>query len=469
MEPIRLCYIEKQYVHQLHHSIPKGDVFNRPASFEGFLKILLNPLAELYFFPEFNYTIMAENDIGKHGVSGTPYSQINGCNGRIQRNQSDAGLYPYYYPSFEPSIDVSHIFLEQTLSILSVYNTTTATKYTNLMNSFGNLSWDVYLIVIMATLIMSWVIRRKSPSIRTQSIRTSDIAFSHLSNIVTFDIEDWFPRTISILLSFLLFFVINGYSNFIKTDIVVVEKPFLIETYDDIFNNLDKLTPQFAMQDNIHFFKNAKPGSVERQIWDRIKGRSIISRKLADRLGNMTLGKMVELQVSDKAKFIAAAFCGIKTTGLFNPGLDISKDLFPWISQDPSTEVIHFGFPLKAGVNPRFKGKLMTRLQRVMEGGLEWRFLRSMMDLISITFNADVRDDYRTCVESANGKLQMPEIGHHPFKLKNYERVATYFLLFLYVCFAVIGVEVLIQKKQGKVAPTQASNDNNDVNVSKSD
>lgn len=444
MEPIRLCYIGSKSL--LGFDPDEGQVIHRPLHWKGPLKVILNPIAELFFFPQFNYTVIRERIIGKQDSNGN----FSGCNGQLQRNQADAGLYTYYYPSFEPTIDVSHIISEQKLSIFSLYNKTTACNSMEIINSFTNFSWEVYVILVLACWFMACMIRRTSRRIRRQSYRTFDIALAHMSKELTFDIRKTFPRIISLNLSWLLFFIMTGFICLIKTDIVVVDKPSLIETYDDILNNLGRLTPQFSyFIDEFWDFKHGRPESKERQIWERIQGRKIqFPKKLIHRLTNLRFSKTVEIQESETSRLTGAFFCAMKIKHQLHKNKDL-KDLYPWIAKDPSARKIQYGFVMRTGVNSHFRKRLLERLDRVVALGLHERVLRRVMEFLAVDFTDGLdRSQFRKCAESADGKLQMQDVGHNALTITNYRRVLHYLLLFLYICFIVLAVEVFARRKR---------------------
>src|SRR4029077_1163415 len=104
MDSIRLCYFidgkESDFV-RLDQSIRENEILTSKPTFLGYFKQLLDDFAELYYLPNFNYTIQSQRSIGRQVSPGI----FDGCNGLMQRNQTDAGLYVYYYPSYHPDID----------------------------------------------------------------------------------------------------------------------------------------------------------------------------------------------------------------------------------------------------------------------------------------------------------------------------------------------------------------------------
>src|SRR5687768_6965639 len=113
MDLIRLCSLYHEGFVELTNEFSAGRIFTERPRFEGRLQQLFNDLAAVYHFPGFNYTIVSSKFIGRQNEHGN----FSGCNGLMQRNMVDAGLYVYYYPSFEPTLDVSSIISEQKISI----------------------------------------------------------------------------------------------------------------------------------------------------------------------------------------------------------------------------------------------------------------------------------------------------------------------------------------------------------------
>lgn len=237
MDPIRLCFIRINKGVELPEEFQEKVVLPRKPYFTGFFETYMDGFLDIFYLPQFNYTLQGEYKMGIQNSNGT----FDGCNGLIQRGEADAGLYLYYYPSYEDSIDISQITDEREINILSIYNVTNNERYVSILESFNSLSPPVWMVFFLCCFALGYTIRRLTPRLRKRW--TIDVILYHVLRQSPFPGERWFPRFLSLQLSVMVFFVSLVYLCLIKTEIIVVEEPSPVNNYDDIIARLDRSMP----------------------------------------------------------------------------------------------------------------------------------------------------------------------------------------------------------------------------------
>jgi hypothetical protein len=82
------------------------------------------------------------------------------------------------------------------------------------------------------------------------------------------------PRIVFLLMDLFLFYCIFYLTSLIKTDMVVVKPPVLIQSYQDILDS--GVRPLwFAIADDAKEFHQAKQGSLEKRIWQQAEGMGL--------------------------------------------------------------------------------------------------------------------------------------------------------------------------------------------------
>lgn len=436
MDVIRLsCVITYEGFHECSTGTPK--VLLRKPKLKGFFEPFLNVLFDVFLSPSFNYTIEGSDIVGSQDSNGT----FSGCNGKIQRNESDAGLYIYNYPSHESTIDVSNVISEEHISIASTYNMTKPIRDMSVLDSFSSLSWVVWITFMVFSLLMALFLKKMSLKLRRKNI--FDIVSSHVFHQGTFPFRRWYCKVLSLTLSMLAFFILLYYNSVFTTDIVVVEKPPLIQNYDDIIYRLDKgLTPKFMKNHEaiIYHFKKAEQGRKEKTIWQRIQGRDIYtSPSIRTRMLQFKAGKSPEIHTSNNAKMMSGIYCMFKVDKNF---VSYLKGTLPWIATDPTSRKIQRGFVLRRGVNQKFKKHVLLKATQVQQHGLYDYGIEQMVDVERLV-DPLARNVYRVC---NSGILQMPEVDFAPFAMKNFWQLFYLFVLIVSGISVVLVIEVLISK-----------------------
>lgn len=181
---------------------------------------------------------------------------------------------PVMYPMADPSGEIfsyTPVLMEDTMTIFSIYNTTTETHVGDIFSMFSSVStllWIGFILTFFALALVS--------SIGGRLVKKSHSGFwMSLCTLLEQDThQDYFPtgaRYFAVLSSSVmvgLFFIIQYRGGCVSTDLVTIDKPIVIKTYDDIIERrviagFSQKTPEWGK------FAAAPRGSKERKIFER--------------------------------------------------------------------------------------------------------------------------------------------------------------------------------------------------------
>ena len=300
---LRLCIVSVDTLFTINEEVRDGEVTNIKPVLGGNMGSYMNFALEVFWFEGLNYTAI-RLDSNKD------------CLDSIALNESDYMPVPIGLPvpqDFE-KVNPFTILLETKMSMVQAYNRTDHSnmKTDIFTTSITGLNWKVwlYLFILLVGLVFLLKIRqrflkrnflrrhrldfRRKKSINCRDEETSDACFHVISAFcqqACKEYQDSFLNTITSWVYFLSFFLITGYfCNVMSTDMIVVNKPDVIENYDDVFKK-GKVIPTFARQtSDFKHFEEAVNGSREHQFWKQ--------------LNNMYSKKDILVDVRNKPDFI---------------------------------------------------------------------------------------------------------------------------------------------------------------------
>lgn len=170
---------------------------------------------------------------------------------------------PVYYPLIYPddSFTYTPIVYEDIMTIFSAYNVTNGTQTGDLFEMFTQVPyglWIGYFVSFFAfvfiSLIGSRILKQKY-----SSFWMTTCAFLDQDNFPT---DSLFVSVLSTAVMTGMFFMMTYAGNSMSTDLVTVEKPVVITTYDQVIDRgiktiYTKVLPEWER------FSNAPPGSTE--------------------------------------------------------------------------------------------------------------------------------------------------------------------------------------------------------------
>lgn len=469
MEVLRLCVAEVAEIMALDKNYPRGVTNIRP-QFVGDFGFLANFLVEELLVYDVNFTIVQESIFGK-----------GGCQTSIANNESDFGIAMVDYPVDEEYEKVNPFItlFEEPLVILQGYNRTTHdTKFADIIQqSMKSFSMTIWTLLVVLTFFFgllfkirqyteNWKPRKRRlllsrpgveyfPRRKKKPGNSSDPFFQVMSLFMQTDVEDYddaYRRILSLILSIGSFVVITGYfCNLMSTEMVTVEKPVVIESYEDIIAK-QSLIPLFVktLTDYEHF-RDADEGSVEKRFWTIMTTeRSSENKVLLNVEGMETmLSKMIDgafgyhvLIISKMcSEFLRSTACILKEK------LKMFPNILTWTSKDPESPNYQKGILIRQ-TEMKVVRQAIRRGRFVAEAGFVVR-MRNLIDEVlliptELKFgDTSIPTDMRDCASST---LVMDKPGYQAAHLGNFKVFAITCLSLLLMSLALLLFEI-VQKK----------------------
>ena len=176
--------------------------------------------------------------------------------------------------------------------------------------------------------------------------------------------------------------IIEYFCNLMSTEMVVVDKPKILTSFDDIINSDKK--PIFVKQMTTYqHFKYARQGIIERKFWDTMIATRLPESEVLfnptgfeDLLSIAVRGGKGDIVFMITRSFIAP----IRVTScIIRPTIGISLETMTWIAVDPQTPSYPQGFIFRQTDMPLVKAA-MKRSRRFVETGGVFLALRVMTE-----------------------------------------------------------------------------------------
>ena len=276
MIPIKICY---------HFSNCILDFTQRCKDFpytsirSGFV----NPIVEMLLRGH-NSTFVGKTPQVK-SVSDDVLSKLDDvCLESLQKNESDVILMLYSMPTDKEDIKTGPVVDEVKVAMMSFYDFesgSAAKSYS--LDSFLCFSKESIIIFIMLLLIFYCLMALpgnlfcKVDPIRKKHKNLVFFFYSYFAK----NFQNWtghsshFISMLIVMLTLLSFWMNFYYSGEIKTEAVIVKKPNVIESYNDILDN-SAITPIFPrFFDSVLTFKDAPESSLKAKVWKRVLEKGI--------------------------------------------------------------------------------------------------------------------------------------------------------------------------------------------------
>ena len=181
------------------------------------------------------------------------------------------------------------------------------------------------------------------------------------------DYDKFLDRLLSILMTVSFFFLTNIYFGLMSTDLVTVEKPPVISSYQDIMNK-PNMTPVFAASmSDTQEFEDAfadNNDSIQAKFWAKYKDK----REMADT--NADPGKLIGMMQGGADLNRVLIMNGIFIDGVrrvtcrIKTGFKIHENVYTWISRDYSARMQKKGIIMRNGMKPTRQLKKFRRKVR---------------------------------------------------------------------------------------------------------
>ena len=224
-----------------------------------------------------NVSVVVEPLIRTARQDGSPA----GCYGSIYRNESDVSFLPVEYPIKDfDRVDPGQIIFEGPLTILSMYKV--EDKYSIVYQDFLESSLKSFDMSVWSAVVVTFlvfvgllILRKCLNSVKNNTGYSATFeTFSHMIGQDITQFHDRPGKVISIVMTVSFFFIIAFYFNCMSTDLVVVDKPQVINNYRDIMRK--KNMTSFAFTYDYNEFKDAEARSMQHEFWQHIKDTYIM-------------------------------------------------------------------------------------------------------------------------------------------------------------------------------------------------
>jgi hypothetical protein len=266
--PVRICFVY----------IPNAIDMNVLPPYEPPFNFLPNFLFEMR--PALNITWVKEYSMGS--LVNPETLEHDGCIGSIQRNESDTSVNLGWNRYYGSNVTTWTSYFSDKTQIGTMYSTEQignhSTHVMDFLEGYSQTHWIMTLSLLLALCsllhfnLKKIASNRNSPFCKTIDFLTACTLnqHSHCGNI---DMN----RTTNCLYTFmtlLTFFTAYFLTSMIKTEMVALDPPPTIDSYQEI---LDKdIIPLWLEEFSEHdSFKFADKGSIERRIWDRAVERGL--------------------------------------------------------------------------------------------------------------------------------------------------------------------------------------------------
>ena len=472
--PLRVCVANMAQIITLNEKIPVGKVTNIRPSFEGGLGFIGDFLVDTFWFTNFNYTVIEATSFG-----------IGGCQTLIVRNESDMAVALVEVPVNEDYDKVHPMFgiFHEPLIILQGYNLTSRNhNFADILHQSMmafTLSLWIALAVILFLIGLMFKVRQfthnwqhstyfingrflpwKSKPTTRKNQNTSDPFFQVMSLFMhseATDYSDAYRRVLSLVVTITSFVVITGYfCNLMSTDMVIVEKPKVLNSYQDIIDKESIIVLFAKTLTDYEYFRDAREGSIEKRMWDIMtKERSTEDVILFDPQGvDSLIPVLLQGGKGDLVMIISRLFEGpIRSTVCsLRQSFQLMKNIMTYAPKDPWSPVYEKSIIVRQTDIPILK-RGIDRAWHVFEGGLvgyQTRLTKNSVLLpISMTETKDY-DDLRNCISP---ELLVDKPGYQAATLNNFHALAKLYLYALLLSLVVLLMELVVKKTKTSFIP----------------
>ena len=444
--PLRICALKINHLVYPKDYIPINEVTNLGLAFDGSFGFFSTFFAKAMRYPNLNYTLTVTDSFGN-----------DGCEGSISRNESDVTIGMVDFPIKHDYYQVNPVITlyDEPIVIIQAYNRSNKEKeladfFKTSLESFSPSLWTsiAFFVLFMGIMLITRRLLLKN------EMKEDDLRHPYFEAVSTFiqqdekDYPDSYRRVLTLITSVASFILITGYfCNLMSTDMVIVEKPVVINNYDDILAKPGLITYFMKVLADYEHFKYAEKDSIEHKLWTVMTTeRSTESHLVIDAKGYADLipkaidgatGKSVLISSRFVEQMTRRTICGLKyMSGLF-------KDLLSLSTIDPRSKSYQKGVIFRQVDNPILK-TFSKRLRRIVEGGLQDKLLKEFHGRVSlpelIGDNND-SEDLRDCFSSTVVVVQTPEVQAP--RLGNYLLLLKVVSVWLLISFFILIYECI--------------------------
>ena len=186
---------------------------------------------------------------------------------------------PIYYPINDPNGDfIYSIVTEDTITIASFYNMSSESHEGNIFSMFQSVPFELWIgygtsffVFVTVCYVGSWLLKQ-----RLSALWNITCAFLDQDNFPTTSL---FIAILSTVIMLCSFFMESYATNSMSTDLVTIDKPVIVNSYQDIIDReiligLVEQMPEYAA------FKDAPDGSMEAQMFKHAHVLTLVKETL---------------------------------------------------------------------------------------------------------------------------------------------------------------------------------------------
>ena len=459
---MRMCVVNVETVMVLDENIPIEKVTNIKPYFTGSFDFVPNFIIEV-IYKNWNYTVVIASTFGK-----------GGCQTSMANNETDFGAVVVDYPVDEDfeKVDPVITLFEEPLVIVQGYNKTKPNFNVAdiLQVSMTSFPLSIWLVLVFMFLVLGLLFKVRQythhwqpPTLfRIGGLMTwkntaekdenvSDPFFQVWCLIMqteSKDYNDWYRKILSISLTFGSFIVITCYfCSLISTERIVVGKPVLLESYEDIIDKKTVVPVWSASLTDYEHFRDAPEGSREQNLWTimttqraniewvLVKGvKRCIAEMIRGAYGEAVLiiSKMVEEPVR-------ATLCQLKGS------LKLFPDVLTWSVKDPQSPSYQKGVIARKSDAKAIKLGA-RRARHAIENGLVVELRRRMKESMFVPeeFGTTKNPEYHR--ECASDTIVMENPKFQAAELRNFKILGMTCMALVFLSFVVLIIERIVKK-----------------------
>jgi len=481
----RLCFIKSSQVLSLKN-IEEGQVYgcDHKPEFEGITKNIMKSLYDAVISCSiyFNYTFILEEDFGSKDEE---TGQFTGCYGSLYRNESDISLVALDDPFYDyDRVNPHQIMMEYPLTIIQAYNASdTFLKVDIFKEGIHSFPFNIWMLILMTVFYFAFLFfnidyfiektknqrRNRKSFLQIFNEKFKSLfkyiyyCFMHLLNSNFMEFNHFIQNFLGLLLIIFGFLITNYFINLMATELVVVPRPLIHESYSDLIER--NIIPLFPRHFNEYlYFKNAVNSSDMKILWEKsvIKVGNISGLFLPEKYDPGLISwtnKMHEVVIIMNRRSADAAKIGICHLIYFKKSLcpedsneyqSLSK-LHVWDVPDPSAKMISKTISFRQTIERSpVVLNTMTRMRYLFESDLADYLLHHMLEEDLVINELPLMSTFEQISSCKSNTLVMSVPEHKAVMLSN--------LVFLiHTCsYLFIGstiilfIEILIKKYVNK-------------------
>ena len=443
--PLRICTVNIKDFAYPKKSIPINEVTNMEPAFDGPLGFIFEFYTKSMWNRSMNYTLTVTDSFGN-----------DGCEGLISRNESDIALAIVDFPIKHDYSKVNPVItlFDEPIVIIQAYNRSNkADKLADVFKtSLASFSPSLWISIAFFVFAMGIMLSMRQLLLK-KKMKKDDMRHPYFEAVCCFvhhdakDYSDSYRRIVTFITSVASFILIIGYfCNLMSTDMFIVEKPVVMNNYDDVLAK-PGLTTYFAkvLSDHEHF-RDADKDSIEHKLWTVMTtDRSTESKLLVDPEGFQDVIPTCIDGATGKSVFIVSrmmeqtarrSFCGIKYR------FDIFKDLLTFSTIDPRSKSFQKGIVFRQFENPILK-TFFKRLRRVVEGGLQNKVMKEFQGRGVLPEDADSKNDAEDLRDCLSETVVVETPGFQASRLGNYVLLVKVVSFCLLISFMILIFECI--------------------------